>query len=152
MALVEPPPERLSDYERAICYYTLPRISYPVTFGLIVAYAVCLLEAFAAVIYGLLWDHAAFAKGGAAALGAIVVFGVVVFTARALLNEIRMRRALAVARGVPDAVADIKDIPSPGIFCCVIRCTRPATCSRARTTPGPCCTSWKAPRTVRGGK
>lgn len=113
MALAEPPPERLSDYERAICYYTLPRISYPVTFGLIVAYAVCLLEAFAAVIYGLLWDHAAFAKSGAAALGAIVVFGIVVFTLRALLNEVRMRRVLAVARGVPDAIADIKDIPDP---------------------------------------
>jgi len=113
MALSEPPPERLSDYERAICYHTLPRVSHPVTFGLIVAYAVCLLEAFAALIYGLLWDHAGFTKGGAVALAGIVVFGVVVFVARALLNEVRMRRALAVARGVPDAIADVKDIPDP---------------------------------------
>ena len=69
-------------------------------------------EASAAVIYGLLWDNPAFAKGGAAALGAIVVFGVVVFTARALLNEVRMRRALAVAQAVPNAIAAIPDFSS----------------------------------------
>ena len=44
--------EHLNDFERAICYYTLPRVARPVTFGLIAAYVLCLAEAFAVFVYG----------------------------------------------------------------------------------------------------
>jgi hypothetical protein len=113
MARIELPPEHLSDYERAICYYTLPKIAHPITFGLIIIYGVCLLEAVGVIAYGVFWDQDTVIKAGAVALAGIIVFGIVAFTARALLNDVRQRRALAVARGIPDAIADLQDIPDP---------------------------------------
>ena len=113
MARIDLPPERLSDYERAICYYTVPKISHPVTFGLIVVYCVCVFEALGALIYGLLENNGPVTQGGVVALIAIVVFGIVAFMVRAFLNEIRLRKALGVARRAPEAIGDIDDVPNP---------------------------------------
>lgn len=103
MVKVETPPERLSDYERAMIYHTLPRLVHPVTFGLIVAYTLCLAEAIGLLVYGLVADSLFLARLGSYAVFAIVVLGVVMFLARALTNEFRTRRLLAGARLVPDA-------------------------------------------------
>ncbi len=113
MARVDMPPEHLSDYERAICYYTLPKIANPITLGLVIVYVVLLVEAVGVVVYGLAVDADSLTRGGAVALGIIVVLGIVTFMLRALMHEVRLRRALAVARGVPDAIADIEDLPDP---------------------------------------
>lgn len=113
MTRIEMPHEPLSDYERAVCYYTLPRISNTVTVGLIVVYAICVLEALGAVVYGLMWDNNDVAVVGSWALGGIVVFGVVAFMVRAIVAEVRQRRALAIAKNIPDAVSSIQDIPDP---------------------------------------
>ena len=113
MAQVDLPPQRLSEYERAICYYTLPKVNHPVAFGLVVVYAVIVLEALGFLGYGLGAGNPAYTGIGAGALAAVTVFGIVIFLGRALLNEIRMRKALAVAKTVPDAISHVEDIPDP---------------------------------------
>lgn len=105
--------ERPTDYERAICYYALPRVVNPITFGIVIAYAVCVFEASAALIYGLVVRSPEWIAGGAWALAGIMIFGITVFMGRAFLNELRQRRMLAAARGVPNAPCDIPEVPDP---------------------------------------
>jgi len=105
------PGEHLTQYERAVCYYTLPRVTRPLTYGLIVAYGVCLAEALGATVFGVLTGSRVWTVAGTVCLVAMVVFGMVVFTLRTFLNELRQRRALADARAVPDAVDS--DLPDP---------------------------------------
>ena len=113
MARVDMTPERLSDYERAVCYYTLPRVIHPVTFSLVVVYTICLLEALGVLTYGLLWNKDFITRIGAIALAGIVVLGIVAFTLRALKNEMTQRRLLAMAHGAPDAESNAQDVPDP---------------------------------------
>ncbi len=101
-------------YERAVCYYTLPKVTHPVTYGIIAAYAVCLFEAIAALIVGVTMDSRPWTVAGTFALVGIIVLGIAVFTARALMNDVRQRKALATAAKVtaePEAPDD--DIPDP---------------------------------------
>lgn len=104
--------DHISDYERAVCYYTLPKVVSPITLGLIVAYAVCLLEAVLALGYGLWTENRTWTVAGAVALAGIVVFGMVAFTLRALINDLNRRAALAAAHNAPEASRG-NDIPDP---------------------------------------
>lgn len=113
MPAADPPRQRLTPYERAVCYYTLPRVIHPVTLGLIVAYAVCILEAVAALAYGVVTGHTLYATVGGYALAGMILFGLVVFFFRALLNDIRQRRALADARAVPERSSSAAGLPDP---------------------------------------
>ena len=108
----EIPDDHITDYERAVCYYTLPRLANPVTYGLVIAYAVCVLEALAVLVYGLYAENSAWTVAGAWAFLGIVVFGMIIFMTRALINDWNRRAALAAARNVPDATED-EDIPDP---------------------------------------
>ena len=105
--------DRLTDYERAICYFALPKIISPVTLGLIAAYAVCVLEALAVLLYGLVSRRAIWIESGAWALAGIMIFGIAAFLGRAFLNEYRQRRLLAAARGVPNAPREAGNLPDP---------------------------------------
>jgi hypothetical protein len=105
--------EHLTDYERALCYYTLPRVVSPITFGLIIAYAVCFLEAVAVLTIGLVLQNSTWTNIGTIALIAISVFGVIIFTARALINEVKRRQALEEAEGVPNAESASDCSPDP---------------------------------------
>lgn len=105
--------EHLSDYERVVCYHTLPRTNHPLTLGLIVAYAVCLLEAVAAIGVGVYLEWATWLRVGSICFVGLILFGIVVFTVRAFLNELRSRKALAAAEGVPDARESAQDFPDP---------------------------------------
>lgn len=111
------PPDTISDYERAVCYYTLPRVTSRVTLALVIAYAVCVFEALGALCIGVLFDNRTWTVVGAAALVALTLFGIVVFTARSVVSEVRRRRALAAAEDVPDApdhvVESGEEIPNP---------------------------------------
>ena len=107
-----PSNESITAYERAICYYTLPKITSPVTYGLVAAYAVCLLEATGALLYGMTVDDPSWTTAGAIAVTGIVILGMIAFTVRAVLNDWRKRSALAAARNVPDANTTT-DIPDP---------------------------------------
>jgi len=105
--------DHLSDYERAVCYHTLPRTARPLTLGLIVAYAVCLLEAVTAIGVGVYLERPAWLQIGSICLVGLILFGIVVFTIRAFLNDLRARRALAATDGVPDARESAQDFPDP---------------------------------------
>lgn len=113
MARIEMANERLSDYERAICYFSLPRISNPVSLVLVVIYGTFLVEAAAVLAWGVAADHPLLKKVGAVALGGVILVGIIAFLTRGLLHEIRRRRALAVAEDVPDTVAGVDEIPDP---------------------------------------
>ncbi|MBI5090974.1 MAG: hypothetical protein HZB26_00855, partial [Candidatus Hydrogenedentes bacterium] len=113
----EPNPGRLTDFERAICYYTLPATDSRVTTGLVLTFALILFEALAALTYGLLQPdhfHNVYTVVGTWSLGVMIVFGLVVFTGRALANEVRRRRTLALAQRMPEP-GDLDDdsIPDP---------------------------------------
>ena len=102
----------ITDYERAVCYYTLPKVVSPVTVGLVAAYVLCVLEAAAALAYGLITDNRTWTIAGLYCFVGIIVFGMIAFTVRAWRNDWHRRVALAVARNAPDAVKD-EDIPDP---------------------------------------
>ncbi len=103
----------LSEYERAVCYYTLPRVVSPATIGLIAAYLVCLLEAIAALAFGIIRNDPTWTKWGVFCLAAIIVLGVVAFIVRSFLNEVRRRRLLASAETIPDPTSGFDDLPDP---------------------------------------
>jgi len=103
----------LTDYERAVCYHNLPRTANSLTMGLIVAYGICLAEALAAICVGVYFEKPEWLHIGAAAFVGLILFGMVAFTARAFLSELRARRVLAAAQGVPDARESAQDFPDP---------------------------------------
>lgn len=113
MAVPRISPEHLTAYERAVCYYTIPRVSSPLTGGLIIAYAIVLAEAVGLLVYGVASERENFAWwGGALTIGA-VVFGIVAFFARSLQNAVHERRAMAEAARVPDTDEEYSGIPDP---------------------------------------
>ncbi len=106
------PEDRLSGFERAVCYNTIPRVAAPVTLSLVFVYAFCLLEAVLALAYGLTARNQSWATAGAAALAVLVVFGMVAFFIRALVNDARQRFMLAEAHLTPEP-SPVNDIPDP---------------------------------------
>lgn len=119
--------DHISAYERAVCYYTLPKVATSVTDGLVAAYAICVVEALAACIYGLSSGNSTWKIAGATTFVGIVVFGMIVFTIRALVNDWQKRSALAIARNVPDK-DETDDIPDP--FSSHLLLCRPASPSQ----------------------
>jgi hypothetical protein len=103
----------LTEYERAVCYYTLPRVVSPVTYGIIVAYAVCVFEAFGALTIGLATHNRVWLHAGIGAVVGIVLLGVAIFMVRAVLNDVRARNALAPAHDTPDVSDADPDVPDP---------------------------------------
>lgn len=109
MPAASPP---ITPYERAVCYYTLPRVIHPVTLGLIWVYALCVLEAVGALAYGIYAGDMTWTTAGAYSFAGIVMFGVVAFFLRALVNDVRRRKALAEARNSP-MLTPAEDLPDP---------------------------------------
>lgn len=107
------PRDHLSDYERAVCYHNLPRTTSTLTMGLIIAYGVCLAEAVGAIAVGVYLEKPEWLRLGAAAFVGLILFGIIAFTLRAFLSDLRARRALKAADGVPDARDSAQDFPDP---------------------------------------
>jgi hypothetical protein len=128
-----PREDHLSEYERAVCYYSLPRAANPVTLGLLIAYAICLLEAIAALTYGLVESDAVWTKWGIICFAAIIVFGVIVFLVRATINEVRQRRLLESAHQVPDEVQS-RGLPDPFAGHVLLRISRGQTGAQREIT------------------
>ncbi|MDK1020259.1 MAG: hypothetical protein QGD90_01305 [Candidatus Hydrogenedentes bacterium] len=105
--------ERLSEYERAVCYSTIPRLTHPVTFGLIVAYGFVLLATFLLMAHGLNTEHAFSERWGPIAFGVAVVAGLVGFMARAIVNQVHERSALTEAETMPNVESSFDDLPDP---------------------------------------
>jgi len=106
------PEDRLGEFERVVCYNTLPRVVAPVTISLVMVYAFCLLEAVLALAYGLAAQRQTWAMAGAWSLAGLIFFGLLAFFVRALLNDARRRYLLAEARRAPEAASE-NDTPDP---------------------------------------
>nr|AUN36980.1 hypothetical protein [uncultured bacterium] len=106
------PAPPITPYERAVCYYTLPKVVQPLTLGLIWIYALCVIEAIGAFSYGVYANDMDWTTAGAYSFAGIVAFGLVAFFFRAMMNEVRERKALAEARNSP-MLTPAEDVPDP---------------------------------------
>lgn len=113
MAVPEAKQERLTEFERAICYDTLPRVTSPLTMGLIASYTLLLLVSFVVMVYGFYVDHAGYRTIGAWAFIAVVCAGLIGFLYRGLYNAIRERAALAEAERLPNVESGFDELPDP---------------------------------------
>jgi hypothetical protein len=113
MALPDPKGERLTEFERAVCFDTLPQVTRPVTLGGIAAYAALLIASFLVLAYGIRADEAAWRSWGAAAFAVVVAGGLVGFMYLATTNAVRRRAALAEAGEVPNVESGFDALPDP---------------------------------------
>lgn len=113
MRKISPTNGHLSAFERAVCYYTLPKVTSSVTVGLIGAYLACFFEAVALLCYGVVAQDARYVKWGLVAVAGIVILGLVAFTGRALLSEVKRRKTMRLAKTLPDVSEQATDLPDP---------------------------------------
>jgi len=103
----------LSDYERAIFYYTIPRVTSPITVRVVSVYSALLLTAFVILAYGIRTERSDFTMWGTVALGVIIVLGIITFMYHAFANQLAEDKALYAAKNIPDADSQFDDIPDP---------------------------------------
>lgn len=101
----------ISDYERAVCYFTLPRLIFHLNPILLFIYFVSVIVAFLITFMGLIWANSYLSYGGTIALAIIILYGIIAITGRTLLNELRWRKYLAEAHGSTSQVS--LDLPDP---------------------------------------
>ncbi len=116
--------ERLTEYERAICYSTIPSVTYPLTFGLIIGYGFIVLASLLLMVYGLNTEHAVWERWGPITFGLTVVVGVVGFLARAVVNQVHERAALSEAEALPNVESSFDELPDPFEGHVLLRCSR----------------------------
>lgn len=109
----DPTQEHLTDYERAIYYYSLPRVTSSVPVGVLVIYALVVLQTFVAMAYGAASEKTIWLQGGGIALGICIAAGIGTYLFREFIHEFRERAAQAKARTIPDADSKFDDIPDP---------------------------------------
>jgi hypothetical protein len=113
MSLPDPKIERLTEFERAVCYDTLPQITRPVTLGTVLAYSTVLVVAFLVVAYGVRADLPAWRVWGTTLFAAVACAGIVGFIYRALYYAIRQRDALRNAQQMPNVESGFDELPDP---------------------------------------
>lgn len=113
MDSTDPKQERLTEFERAVCYETLPHVLTPLTLRIILLYTLALAAAFLLMAYGLREDHPVWKPWGNRIFAVVVGLGLVGFIYRALRNAVRVRSALAQAGGMPNVESGFDDLPDP---------------------------------------
>jgi hypothetical protein len=113
MDLPDPKSERLTEFERAVCFDTLPHITRPVTLGLIFGYTLLLAATFAAMIYGQLNDAPSWKRWGTLLFVVVACAGIVGFIYRALFYAIRQRNVLLSAQDMPNVESGFDELPDP---------------------------------------
>lgn len=98
--------ETLSDFERAIAYFTLPGIRRPIPAWVYAVFTVALIASLVAFVWGLRTDGGALEMIAGIALGIVIVAGMAVFFGHAIRIEIQEREALASAHEMPNAESD----------------------------------------------
>lgn len=101
----------LSDYERAVCYFTLPKLVYYINPISVFIYFVGVIFAFILTFWGLVVGIQHLLYIGTLALIIITILGFLMFTGRALISELRWRKCLAEAHGSPSE--ETLDLPDP---------------------------------------
>jgi len=105
--------EHLSDYERAIFYYTMPKITIPFPVGMVVIYVLMLFLALASLVYGVATEQMDWIRSGTIGICFAAIVGMGAFLLRDFINQVRSKSALASAKNVPDADSKFEDIPDP---------------------------------------
>jgi len=113
MAIPDPKEERLTEFERAVCYDTLPQVTRPVTLGAIAAYALVLTLSLFVMAYGVRNDQDAWKNWGGGAFGVVVAGGLFGFMYRAMANAVRRRAALVEAESMPNVESGFDELPDP---------------------------------------
>lgn len=108
-----PSTEKLSEYERAIYYYTIPRVTRTVPVGVLVVYVFLNMQTIIAIAYGINTDKTEWVQGGGIVLGILVLGGVVTYLSREFIHELQERRANAIAKTMPDVDSQFDEIPDP---------------------------------------
>lgn len=103
----------LTDYERAIFYYSMPRLRTPFPLGVTIVYGIVMVLAAATLVYGVATGTSDWLRAGGIGLGIGVVVGGGAFVLRDFMNQVRERAALNSAKGIPDADSQFDDIPDP---------------------------------------
>jgi len=101
----------LSDYERAVCYFTLPKLVYHISPISIFFYFICVLFAFTLTFWGLVLGNSQLSYIGTFTLIVITLLGFIMFTGRALVSEFRWRKCLAEAHS--STTEESLDLPDP---------------------------------------
>lgn len=101
----------LSDYERAVCYFTLPKLVYHISPISIFIYIICVIFAFSLTFWGLILGNQQLSYVGTFILIVITLSGFILFTGRTLVSELRWRKCLAEAHG--SASEETLDLPDP---------------------------------------
>lgn len=109
----DPKSERLTEFERCVCYDTLPQVTRPLTLGLIALYTLLLIASVILMAHGLRTDHPRWELWGPRIFGLVVVVGLVGFTLRAIANTVRKRAALAEAGVMPNVESGFDALPDP---------------------------------------
>jgi hypothetical protein len=105
--------ERLTEFERAVCYETLPHVARPLTLRVVFAYTAVLLLSFVAMAYGVRTENRDWTTWGAIAFAVVVVAGIIGFLYRALFIAVRQRAALAQAEEMPNVESGFDELPDP---------------------------------------
>ncbi|MGC8847174.1 MAG: hypothetical protein ACP5QY_15140, partial [Candidatus Hydrogenedens sp.] len=101
----------LSDYERAVCYFTLPKLVYHISPISIFIYFICVIFAFSLTFWGLILENQQLSYLGTFILIIVTLSGFILFTGRTLISEFRWRKCLAEAHG--SASEESLDLPDP---------------------------------------
>lgn len=105
--------ETLSDFERAIAYFTLPGIRRPISAWVYAVFAVAIIASLVAFVWGLRTDGGTLELVSGIALGIVIVVGMAVFLGHAIRIEIQERAALASAHEMPNAESGFDDALDP---------------------------------------
>ena len=101
----------INDYERAVCYFTLPHLIFHLNPILLFIYFASVILAFLITFMGLILANPYLSYGGTFALVIIILYGIIAITGRTLLNELRWRKYLAEAH---DSTSQVSlDLPDP---------------------------------------
>lgn len=101
----------ITDYERAMCYFTLPRISYIISPGVVFLYALFLILSFSILFIGIAYNSPLIANIGGISAIIVAVMGALILIVRAIINEYKWRRCLEEANNIPQQVAS--ELPDP---------------------------------------
>lgn len=113
MARLDTEPDPLTPYERAACYYTLPRIAPSIPAAFVFLYGGVLLILLSALCLVAVYGSARATYQLVLVVVLIAFGGIVAVMARGVLHEIRLRRVLQEARNAPQVQSFDDSLPDP---------------------------------------
>ncbi|GEM_PF-1226733 len=101
----------ITDYERAMCYFTFPKISYIISPGVVFLYTLLIILSFSILFVGIAYDNLTIANLGGILAIIVAAGGVLVLVGRTVVYEYRWRKYLEGANNIPQQIAS--ELPDP---------------------------------------